>query len=221
LLVANEHTEVKVALEVVDRLARGEVVAVVSDAGMPAISDPGERLVAAAAAAGHVIEVVPGPSASLTALAASGLPSGRFCFEGFLPRKGAARKERVAAVAAESRTTILYEAPHRVLRTVADLLDACEPDRQIVLARELTKLHEELWRGTLGEAMVHLTEVDPRGEYVLVLAGAPAPGEVGDDAILAALVRARAEGASTRDAVAAVAGSLGVAKRRVYELATG
>jgi 16S rRNA (cytidine1402-2'-O)-methyltransferase len=221
LLVANEHTEAKVAVEVVDRLGRGEVVAVVSDAGMPAISDPGERLVAAAVAAGHLVEVVPGPSASLAALAASGLASGRFCFEGFLPRKGAARKERVAAVAAETRTTILYEAPHRVLRTVADLLAACEPDRPVVLARELTKLHEELWRGTLGEAVVQLTEVDPRGEYVVVLAGAPAAGEVDDDAIRAALDASRTSGRSTRDAVAEVAAALGVAKRRVYELATG
>jgi 16S rRNA (cytidine1402-2'-O)-methyltransferase len=221
LLVANEHTEARVAVEVVERLDRGEVVAVVSDAGMPAISDPGERLVAAAVAAGHLVEVVPGPSASLTALAASGLASGRFCFEGFLPRKGAARKERVAAVAAETRTTILYEAPHRVLRTVADLLAACEPERPVVLARELTKLHEELWRGTLGEAVVQLTEVDPRGEYVVVLAGAPAPGEVDDEAIRAALEASRGRGRSTRDAVAEVADALGVAKRRVYELATG
>jgi 16S rRNA (cytidine1402-2'-O)-methyltransferase len=220
LLVANEHTEAAVAGEVVARLDRGEMVAVVSDAGMPAISDPGERLVAAAVAAGHVVEVVPGPSAALAALVASGLPTGRFCFEGFLPRKGAARKSRVAEVAAEARTVVLYEAPHRVARTLADLAAACGGERPVVLGRELTKLHEELWRGTLAQAVEHVAAAGTRGEYVLVLAGAPAAAEASDEAIRAALADHRATGATTRDAVAAVAVALGVSKRRVYELAT-
>ena len=221
LRVVNDHTEERAIADVLARLSRGEVVAVVSDAGMPGISDPGEQLVAAAAEAGHTIEVVPGPSAAVSALVASGLPAGRFVFEGFLPRKGSGRTQRLAVVAAERRTVVLYEAPHRVARTLADLAASCGEDRRIVLARELTKLHEELWRGTLGEAVAHAAAVDPRGEYVLVLDGAPVPAEVTDADIAAALERARAAGASTRDAVADVMTELGVPKRRVYDLATG
>lgn len=221
LRVVNEHTESGAVDDVLARLGRGERVAVVSDAGMPGISDPGERLVAAAVGAGFVVEVVPGPSAATTALVASGLPSGRFVFEGFLPRKGSARTARLAAVAGEPRTVVLYEAPHRVTRTLEDLAKACGPDRRVALARELTKLHEEIWRGSLHEAVDRVAEVEPRGEYVLVLDGAPPPGEVTDDDIVAALSTARAGGASTRDAVAAVAADLGVPKRRAYALATG
>ncbi len=220
LRVVNDHTEEGAVDDVVARLGRGERVAVVSDAGMPGISDPGERLVAAAVAAGFVVEVVPGPSAAVTALVASGLPAGRFVFEGFLPRKGSARTERVAAVAGERRTVVLYEAPHRVARTLADLAQACGPDRRVVLARELTKLHEETWRGPLADAVARVAEVEPRGEYVLVLDGAPVPAAVTDEAISAALASARAGGATTRDAVAQVVDALGVSKRRAYDLAT-
>ncbi|MCU1372409.1 MAG: hypothetical protein JWO77_3603 [Ilumatobacteraceae bacterium] len=221
LRVVNDHTEDRAVTDVVARIGRGEVVAVVTDAGMPGISDPGEQLVAAAAAAGHTIEVVPGPSAAVTALVASGLPAGRFAFEGFLPRKGSGRTERLAVVAGERRTVVLYEAPHRVARTLADLAAACGGDRRVVLARELTKLHEELWRGSLDGAVQRVAEVEPRGEYVLVLDGAAAPAEVTDADIVAALELERAAGASTRDAVAEVAAELHVAKRRVYALATG
>ncbi|MBX3312853.1 MAG: 16S rRNA (cytidine(1402)-2'-O)-methyltransferase [Actinobacteria bacterium] len=221
LLVVNDHTEAGAVERVLARLAAGEVVTVVSDAGMPGISDPGEQLVHAAVEAGFAVEVVPGPSAAVTALVASALPAGRFVFEGFLPRKGSGRTERLAAIAAERRTVVLYEAPHRVARTIDDLTAACGPDRRVVLARELTKLHEEVWRGTLGDAVAHLAEREPRGEHVVVLDGAPPPPEVDDPAIVEALAVARAEGASTRDAVAAVASELGVARRRVYDLATG
>ncbi|MBA3280879.1 MAG: 16S rRNA (cytidine(1402)-2'-O)-methyltransferase [Acidimicrobiia bacterium] len=221
LRVVNDHTEDRAVADVVGRLGRGERVVVVSDAGMPGISDPGERLVAAAVAGGFVVEVVPGPSAAVTALVSSGLPAGRFVFEGFLPRKGASRNERVAAVATERRTVVLYEAPHRVARTLADLEAACGSERRVVLARELTKLYEEMWRGTLGEAAARVADVAPRGEYVLVLDGAPTPAEVTDESIVAALEAARAGGATTRDAVAAVVDTLGVAKRRAYDLATG
>lgn len=219
LRVVNDHTEDGAVDDVLGRLGRGETVAVVSDAGMPGISDPGERLVAAAASAGFTIEVVPGPSAAITALVASGLPAGRFAFEGFLPRKGSGRTERLKAIAPERRTVVLYEAPHRLARTLADLLASCGADRRIVLARELTKLHEEHWRGTLAEAVAHAAAVEPRGEYVVVLDGAPAPAEVTDDDIVAAIARAKAAGASTRDAVAEAAAELGVAKRRAYDLA--
>jgi 16S rRNA (cytidine1402-2'-O)-methyltransferase len=220
LRVVNDHTEERAVADVLARIGRGEVVAVVTDAGMPGISDPGERLVAAAADAGLTIEVVPGPSAAVTALVASGLPAGRFVFEGFLPRKGSGRTERLAALSGERRTVVLYEAPHRVERTLADLASACGGDRRIVLARELTKLHEEQWRGTVAEAVAHVGQVDPRGEYVLVLDGAPAPAEVTDADIVAALDRARTAGASTRDAVAEVVAELGIPKRRAYDLAT-
>lgn len=221
LKVVNDHTESDAVAHVLERLDRGETVAVVTDAGMPGISDPGERLVAAAVAAGHDVEAAPGPSAAVTALVVSGLPAGRFVFEGFLPRKGSGRTERLRDVAAERRTVVLYEAPHRIARTVADLLAACGAERRVVLARELTKLHEEHWRGTLAEAADHVADVDPRGEYVLVLDGAPVPDEVTDHDITDALAEARSRGASNRDAVAEVATELGVARRRVYALATG
>ena len=220
LKVVNDHTEERVVGEVLDRLGRGEVVAVVSDAGMPGVSDPGERLVAAAVDAGHLVEVVPGPSAAVTALVGSGLPTGRFAFEGFLPRKGSGRTERIAVVAVDRRTTVLYEAPHRLARTIEQLHAACGPARRVVIARELTKLHEEFWRGTLEEAVARVAAVEPRGEHVIVLDGAPVPDEVDDGAIVAALTAERSAGASTRDAVAGVAAALGVPKRRVYDLAT-
>ena len=219
LLVVNDHTESGAVADVLVRLDRGERVAVVSDAGMPGISDPGERLVAAASAAGHTVEVVPGPSAALAGLVASGLPTGRFVFEGFLPRKGSGRTERLAVVAAERRTVVLYEAPHRLARTLADLAAACGPTRRVVLARELTKLHEELWRGSLAGAVERCEEVEPRGEYVVVLDGAPEPEAADDDAILAALAVEKGGGATTRDAVSSVAAALGVPRRRVYDLA--
>jgi 16S rRNA (cytidine1402-2'-O)-methyltransferase len=219
LVVVNEHTEGREIPRVLDRLARGERVALVSDAGMPGISDPGERLVAAAVAAGHPVEVVPGPSASLAALVVSGLPAGRFVFEGFLPRKGAGRSERLAAVAAEPRTCVLYEAPHRLARTLADLAAACGDDRRVVVARELTKLHEEVWRGTLGEAHAWAAERQPPGEMVIVLAGAPAAAPPGDEDVLAALRDELEAGATTRDAARAVAERLSVPRRRAYDIA--
>jgi 16S rRNA (cytidine1402-2'-O)-methyltransferase len=219
LVVVNEHTEDREIPRVLARLARGERVALVSDAGMPGISDPGERLVAAAVAAGHPVEVVPGPSASLAALVVSGLPAGRFVFEGFLPRKGAGRTERLAAVAHEPRTTVLYEAPHRLARTLGDLAAACGEDRRVVVARELTKLHEEVWRGTLAGAVAWADERQPPGEMVIVLAGAPTAAPPGDDDVLAALRDELAAGATARDAARSVATRLAVPRRRAYDLA--
>jgi 16S rRNA (cytidine1402-2'-O)-methyltransferase len=219
MLVVNDHTEARAVRDVLGRLDQGQRVVVVSDAGMPGISDPGERLVAAASAAGHRVEVVPGPSAALAGLVASGLPTGRFVFEGFLPRKGSGRSERLEAVAAERRTVVLYEAPHRLARTLADLIGACGTTRRVALARELTKLHEEVWRGSLASALERCAEIEPRGEYVVVLDGAPEPPAADDDAIRSALTEARRDGATTRDAVAEVASVLGVSRRRVYDLA--
>lgn len=216
LAVANEHTEDVVADEVVRVLDSGGDVALVSDAGTPAVSDPGTRLVRAAIAAGHDVSAVPGPSAAVMALIISGLRTDRFVFEGFLPRRGTDREERLAEIAAEHRTVVVYEAPHRVVRTLADLRRVCGDDRPAVVARELTKLYEEVVRGSLGAIDV----AEPRGEYVIVVAGAPREDEpVSDDVVRAALAAEIAGGASTRDAVAAVVERLGRPKREVYAIA--
>ena len=219
LLVMADHNEPAAVRQVLALLDEGQNVAVVTDAGMPGVSDPGERIVAAAAAANHKVEVVPGPSAALAGLVVSGLPTNRFVFEGFLPRKGSGRTERLAAVREETRTIILYEAPHRVRQTVADLQEACGPLRRVVLARELTKLHEEVFRGTLQSAAEHVAANEPRGEYVIVLDGAPPPAPATEDDIAAALDAHRRAGETKKDAIAAVAAELHVPKRRVYEIA--
>jgi 16S rRNA (cytidine1402-2'-O)-methyltransferase len=219
LIVVNDHTEVGAIVGVLDRLSRGERVAVVTDAGMPGISDPGERLVRAAVDASHVVEVVPGPSAAVTALVTSGLPTGRYAFEGFLPRKGSGRTARLTEVASDRRTTVLYEAPHRLARTLADLAAACGDGRPVAVGRELTKLHEEVWRGTLGAAVEWVAQREPRGEVVVVLEGAPAP-DGAEAADVDAAVQARlAVGESPRDAAASVAAALGVPKRQAYDAA--
>jgi len=220
LMIVHDHNETARASTILARLARGERVAVVTDAGMPGVSDPGERLVDAAVDAGYRVEVVPGASAAISALVISGLPTGRFVFEGFLPRKGSGRTERLAALVGERRTMVLYEAPHRLERTLADLAEVLGDDRRVVLARELTKLHEEVWRGTLRGAIDRSASSEVRGEHVVVVAGAPEAREATDDELLAALRRARDAGQSTRDAVVAVAEAFDVPKRRAYELAT-
>jgi 16S rRNA (cytidine1402-2'-O)-methyltransferase len=219
LRTVNDHTEVRAIADVLRRIAAGERVAVVTDAGMPGISDPGERLVRAAVEAGCAVEVVPGPSAVIAGLVTSGLPTGRFVFEGFLPRKGAARTERLAVLAREERTAVLYEAPHRVARTLADLAEACGGGRRIAIARELTKLHEEVWRGTLAEAVEWATRDTLRGELVLTLEGAPRAPEPGDDEVEAALRDALASGASARDAADEVSSALDVPRKRAYRIA--
>ena len=219
LAVANEFTELARTDEVLGLLAAGHDVAVVTDAGTPGISDPGARLVRAAADAGYVVSAVPGPAALVMALVISGFDSTRFVFEGFLPRSGRERTDRIAEVAAERRTIVLYEAPHRVARTVTDLAAACGQSRMVALTRELTKLHEEVWRGTLADAGLHLAERAPRGEYVVVLEGAPAAGDADDATILTALHMALSGGADRRAAIATVISGTGAAKRRVYDLA--
>lgn len=219
LIVMADHNEPEAVRHVLALLDRGTAVAVVTDAGMPAISDPGERIVAAAANAGHAVEVVPGPSAALAGLVISGLPTSRFAFEGFLPRKGAARTARLRDIAAEHRTVVLYEAPHRVAETLADLRAGCGPLRRVALARELTKRHEEVWRGTLEGAVEHAAANEPRGEFVIVLDGAPPDAPADDDDVAAAVAARLEQGASKKDAVAAVAADLGVSRRRVYDVA--
>ena len=215
LAVCNEHTEAARIPEVLEVLGDGGDVAVVTDAGTPGISDPGERLVRAAIDAGFDVTTVPGPAALVAALVVSGRPTTRFVFEGFLPRSGRSRADRLAELAGEPRTIVLYEAPHRVLRTMADLAAALGPERPVSVVRELTKLYESVVRGTLGD--VDLGE--PRGEYVIVVEGAPIATErPDDDAIRAALREELAAGSSRRDAAAAVARRLGVPKRAAYDL---
>jgi len=165
------------------------------------------------------VEVVPGPSAALAALVVSGFPTDRFAFEGFLPRSGKERAQRLAGLSQEQRTSVLFESPRRVGATLTDLLGACGPDRGVAIARELTKLHEEVWRGTLADAVGLLAEREARGEHVLVLAPAPGPEAADDDAVVAALTDRLGAGASARDAAAEVAAALGVPKRRAYNLA--
>ena len=220
LAVANEHTEVARVTQVLDVLAAGADVAVVTDAGTPGISDPGSRLVRAVLDAGHEVTAVPGPAALVTALVVSGFDTTRFVFEGFLPRSGAERTRRLAVLAGETRTAVLYEAPHRIARTITDLSEACGSERHVALARELTKLHEEVWRGTLANAASHLAETAPRGEYAVVLAGAtPSVVDVSDDDVRGALRTALDGGADRRAAIATVVADLHVAKRRVYDIA--
>ena len=219
LLAVHDHNEAGEVANVLARLDRGEQVVVVTDAGMPGISDPGERLVAAAAAAGHAVEVVPGPSAMIAALVVSGLPTSRFAFEGFLPRKGPVRAQRLSEIAADQRTTVLFEAPHRVRQTVADLAAVAGELRRVALVRELTKLHEEVWRGTLAAAVERLDAKEPRGEYVVVLDGAPPPAPAGEDDVESALRTRLDAGADKKAAIAEVAAELGVPKRVVYDVA--
>lgn len=220
LVVANEHTEHDAIETVLTALASGAIVAVISDAGTPAISDPGERLVRAAIDAGHRVHSTPGPVAFVMAAAMSGLPTARIAFDGFLPRSGSERRERLTEVSRERRTTVLYEAPHRLERTLVDLAEACGPDRQIVLAREMTKLHEDFWRGTLADAVIHAQTVAPRGEYALVIGPAIILTTDITDADIASELGARTgAGLSTRDAIDEVTNALGVARKRVYAIA--
>ena len=223
LVRLDDHTEAAVTADLVARAAAGDRVALVSDAGLPGLSDPGAVLLAAAWSAGVAVEVVPGPFAAAVGLVGSGMlePSGRFCFEGFLPRKGPARRTRIASLVGEERTTVLYEAPHRLRSTLEDLRDALGADRRVALCRELTKLHEETWRGSLGDAVARCAEVEPRGEFVVVLAGAEPPPDATDDELRRSLDRELETGASRRDAAATVAARFDVAPNRVKRLLSG
>ena len=167
-----EHNKYASGAKILERILAGESCALVTDAGMPAISDPGEELVRLCAEGGVEVLVVPGPAALVSAVALSALPSGRFCFEGFLSTSNKSRREHLEGLRGEKRTMIFYEAPHKLLATLRDLADAFGEDRKISLCRELTKLHEEVRRMTLGEAAAYYEENPPRGEFVIILAGA-------------------------------------------------
>ena len=204
------------AKKLVERLQRGESVLVVSDAGMPLVSDPGYRLVRACLDAGIEVSVLPGPSAVLAALAVSGLPVDRFCFEGFLPRKPGERRRRIDELAGERRTMIFFEAPHRLAEAMKALAEGLGDDRPAAICRELTKTYEEVRRGTLADLRDGLGEV--RGEITLVVGGATGANRSGDPQSWAADVAAReGEGMDRRTAIAAVARDSGVSRRDVYD----
>lgn len=218
LVAYHEHNEATTTPSLVARLLAGESLALVSDAGTPLLSDPGARLVRACAEAGVQVSPVPGASAMLAALVASGLEIGRFTFYGFLPRKGGERREAISEIALLRHAAVLYEAPTRVPETLAELAEAGAGARATVVARELTKQYEELRRGTVGELAAYYGGASPRGEVVIVIAGAEKV-EVGEDALRARAAALRAEGLSARDVASALASELGAPRNLAYRLA--
>lgn len=214
-----EHNKLESGPRIVSRILAGESCALVSDAGSPAISDPGEDLVRLCAEAGITVTAIPGPCAAITALSVSALATGRFCFEGFLSANKKSRQEHLTALREESRTMIFYEAPHKLRATLGELAAAFGENRRVSLCRELTKLHEEVLRMTLGEAAAYYQQNEPRGEFVLIVEGAPKKEAAAfciDDAV--ALVRERiAGGASRKDAIRQIAQETGVPKNTLYD----
>ena len=216
-----EHNKTQKGDMIVQRILAGETCALVSDAGSPAISDPGEELVKQCAEAGITVCAIPGPCAVITALSISGQSTGRFCFEGFLSTAKKSRREHLEQLMSEQRTMIFYEAPHKLMNTLEDMAQVFGGDRPISLCRELTKLHEEVVRTTLAEAIALYTEQPPRGEFVLVVAGAPekeaeAPTEEDAAAHVAALMT---QGLSRKDAIKQTAKDLNLPKNVVYDAA--
>lgn len=210
----NETSRTPLLLEA---LQSGQRVVVVTDAGMPSVSDPGYRLVVAAVEAGIAVTSVPGPSAVLAALAVSGLPVDRFCFEGFLPRKAGERSRRLAALASEDRTMVFFEAPHRTSATLEAMVEAFGPERVAAVCRELTKIHEEIRRGTLTELAAWAAD-GVLGEVTLVVAGATAPIAPADpDSLRAAVAELERSGVTRKDGIREVARAAGIPKREVYD----
>ena len=216
-----EHNKAAKGDWIVERILAGETCALVSDAGSPAISDPGEELVRQCAQAGITVCAIPGPCAVITALSISGQATGRFCFEGFLSTAKKSRREHLESLIGEKRTMIFYEAPHKLLSTLEDMAKVFGEDRPISLCRELTKLHEEVIRTTLGGAITLYGEQAPRGEYVLVLAGAPEEEKVELTAEDAATYVAKLMegGMSRKDAIKQTAKDLNLPKNVVYDAA--
>ena len=218
-----EHNKTFKGGRIVERILAGETCALVSDAGSPAISDPGEDLVKECAAAGITVCAIPGPCAAITALSISGQSTGRFCFEGFLSMSKKSRREHLDSLRAEKRTMIFYEAPHKLMNSLEDMVEVFGAERPVSFCRELTKLHEEVLRTTLGQAIVHFTETPPKGEFVLVVAGAPEeakelPTTVDAAARVNELI---AGGLSRKDAIKQTAQELGLPKNAVYAAALG
>lgn len=221
LLPYHRHNTEKAGQTVLERILSGQTCALVTDAGTPAISDPGEELVELCVRHGVDVISIPGPCALITALAASGQPTARFVFEGFLPMNRKNRRARLEALVGEERTLIFYEAPHKLAATLADLRDAFGASRPVSLCRELSKLHEEIVRTTLGQAADRYAQEPPKGEFVLVVRGAPTAPESAPDPedALARVAALRAQGLSLKDAVKQTAGERGLARNELYAMA--
>lgn len=218
-IVANAHSERATTERVLGALAQGTTVAVVSDAGTPVVSDPGGHLIAAARGAGYTVTVIPGPSAVIAALAVAGVECGRFVFEGFLPRKGSDRSERLAALAHDDRAVVLFESPRRVAATLNDIARVFGADRPVAVCRELTKVHEQVVRGTAADLTTEIGETIPeRGEFVLVIGGNTTATTWTDDAVAQRIRLELDAGASPRDAARLAAAASGRSRREVYAL---
>ncbi|WP_061961948.1 16S rRNA (cytidine(1402)-2'-O)-methyltransferase [Demequina flava] len=214
-IAVHDHNERDRAADLVDRAAGGSWVVLVSDAGMPTVSDPGFRVVEAATAAGVEVDVLPGPSAVLTALALSGLPTDRFCFEGFLPRKEGEKASALAALTAEPRTMVFFEAPHRLAATLTAMAQAWGGNRAAAVSRELTKTYEQTKRGGLADLAQWATDESPRGEIVITVAGRPAEAPTLETLVAEVLSRVES-GERAKDAVADLATTSGVPRRELY-----
>lgn len=217
MLSYHEHNRAASGAGIITRLESGESCALCTDAGMPCVSDPGEDLIADCVDRGIEIYVIPGPVALVSALALSGLPSGRFTFEGFLSTARKSRTEHLDLLRTERRTMIFYEAPHKLLNTLTDFRECFGASRRISISREMTKLHEETWRGTLGEAVTHFSETPPRGEFVLVIDGAPEPEKASLNDAVTLAENYMSSGVSMRDAARRAASETGLSRRTVYE----
>ena len=216
-----EHNKSFKGSQIVERILAGENCALVSDAGSPAISDPGEDLVKECAQAGITVYAIPGPCAAITALSISGQATGRFCFEGFLSMSKKSRREHLDSLRSEKRTMIFYEAPHKLMNTLEDMAEVFGPERPISFCRELTKLHEEVIRTTIGQSIDHFTENPPKGEFVLVVAGAPraAGPAVTLEQGVRQVLRLRQEGVRMKDAVRRTAEETGLSRNDLYNAA--
>ncbi len=217
----HEHNQKQRIPELIEKLKAGQNIAVVTDAGMPGISDPGYEIVKACVDAGLLVVPIPGPNAAITALSAAGLPTERFIFEGFLPVKGKERKQRIEMLQTESRTIVLYESPHRVRKTLQDLTNSLGENRAIAVGRELTKLHEEFWRGTIGEALLYYeTSAQPQGEFTLVVAGGTEPAEIISEITLKTeLENLLSQGMSRSEATKHLAKQTSISRKKIYQLA--
>ena len=218
LEVLNEHTEEKRANGILNRITAGLRVALVTDAGMPGIADPGQYLIKSAIDHEINLEIVPGPTAGIVALVASGLPTSRFVFEGFIPRKGEERQRRIEEIARDDKTTVIFESGKRIERTIQDLLNICGDERKAIIARELTKMHEEIQRGTLRHLQTKMSDISTKGEFVLILSGISEDHYVSDSLLKEELQEIIGSGKSKRDAVKELTSKYQLSKRRVYDL---